>query len=95
MNTSRLAVVFALVCILVVFVVVADTPERHVRVEAVVLSYEIAAMEDLIDDGQFVTYDALTLKIISPADLANKTIRVYYRTSSGRHLASYLSNPTS
>ncbi|MDA1051062.1 MAG: hypothetical protein O3C40_11375 [Planctomycetota bacterium] len=45
-------------------------------------TYEIAAMEDLFDDGRFVSYDAVTLNILAPKEMADRTIRVYFQDGS-------------
>lgn len=81
-NTSPIIVFFGGLCFLAVVTAVADEPDNNVRVEAIVQTYEIAAMEDLFDDGRFVSYDAVTLKILTPKEMADKTIRVYFRDGS-------------
>jgi hypothetical protein len=49
---------------------------KLVRIDAVVQKYEIAAGEDIFDDGRFVTYDAVTFKVVAPMTMADKTIRI-------------------
>lgn len=69
----RLTVFFGLVCSLAAHASAA----KLVRIEAVVQKYEIAAGKDVLDDGRFVTYDAVTFKVLTPMTMADKTIRVF------------------
>lgn len=71
------AVILGVVLALTTWSAAADAPNEQIRVEAIVQKYEIAAMEDAFDDGRFVNYDGATLKVLSPAKVAGKTIRVY------------------
>lgn len=59
----------------------ADPAEYAIRVEAVVTNFEIGAMEDALDDG-FVSFDGVTLKMLSPASVAGRTICVYFLSGS-------------
>jgi hypothetical protein len=74
----RLIVFFVVVCSLANNVGAA----KLVRIEAVVQKYEIAAGEDIFDDGRFVTYDAVTFKVITPMTMSDKTIRVFLASRS-------------
>ena len=76
-NTCRLVVLLGVVCPLLACSAAVDAPKGMVRVEAVVQQYEIGAMEDLFDDGRFASYDAVTLKLLAPPEMANKTIQVF------------------
>jgi len=81
-NLSLLVVLLAVACFPATRSPAADAPQTLIRVEAVVEKYEIAAMEDAFDDGRFVTYDGVTLKLLSPEEVAPKSIRVYFRSGS-------------
>lgn len=59
----------------------ADAPPKT-RVEAVVRKFESTVMWDHFDDGRFAAYDGVTLKMLSPAELVGKTIRVYFNSGS-------------
>jgi hypothetical protein len=81
LKKATLRTIFVALCLITPFSSAAEPPTK-VRVVAVVQKYEVAAMEDLYDDGRLVVYDAVTLNVVSPADLAAQMIRVIVPTES-------------
>ena len=71
-NARGPAVLFGVVVLLVNLTAAADSPKGTIRVEAVVQNYETAVMEDFFDDGRFAVYDAVTLRMVSPAEMVDK-----------------------
>lgn len=78
MNNVGRFFLLGIVCLPAIRSVGADVTKGVLRAEAVVQKYEPAAMEDLFEDGGFVSYDAVMLKIVSPPQLTGKTIRVFF-----------------
>lgn len=76
-NVPRLAILIVAVCYPARVTLAADPPKAIVRVEAVVQTYETAAMGDLLADGRFAVDDAVTFRLVAPAEMADTTIRVH------------------
>jgi hypothetical protein len=55
------------------------TPMKdHITVRAMVLQYTPNAMEDSFDSGDFSSYDASKLRILSPEDMAGKELEIFH-----------------
>ena len=80
-NLRAFLVLVGIGCLAAAVSLAAESAGESIRVEAVVTKFEIGAMEDVFDDG-FVSYDGVTLRMLSPAELAGKKICVYFRTGS-------------
>ncbi len=61
---------------------VAVRPQDPTPCEAVVQKYEASAMHDQIEGGAFRIFDAVALKIVSPAPKAGQELRVYLEAGS-------------
>ena len=56
-----------------------DTPPR-IEIEAEVLEYIPNAMTDHFEGNRFAAFDAVALKVLKPADMANRRLIIYRPT---------------
>ena len=63
-------------------VMAVQPPIAPVAATATVLSYERGAMEDLHEDGSWSTYDAVTIRLLAPSELADGVFILYDEASS-------------